>query len=139
MPKTVKDGVASALRSRQRKMVVAWALSLAWQTNQRFCSMVHFVQFAELCGLEVNLEDYDAMKWHIPTPEQQINRPRNAPPPHPFYSADQVAVWMKKWMKLATLLLLEDVQDELVEIRDRFFIFNVVVFQFHDFHRGERR
>jgi hypothetical protein len=37
--------------------------------------MVHFVQFAELCGLEVNLEDYDAMKWHIPTPEQQINRP----------------------------------------------------------------
>jgi len=46
---------------------------------------------------------------------------------------------MEKWMKLATLLLLEDMQDELVEIRDRFFIFNVVVFQFHDFHRGERR
>lgn len=50
-----------ARKAVARKMVIAWALFHAWQVNQRYCGMVHFIQFAALCGLEVDQEDYDAM------------------------------------------------------------------------------
>jgi hypothetical protein len=55
------DGGTEANKLLARKMVVTWALFMAWRTHQAFCGMIHLVQFAALCGLEVDQDDYDLM------------------------------------------------------------------------------
>ncbi len=50
------------------------------------------------------------MKWHD-TPEQQMNRPQGARIPLPYYSADQAANWLEKWLKLAKSMLLDEVEE----------------------------
>ena len=44
-----------------RKMAVDWALFMAWHTNRSLCGLVQFIQFARLCGVEVDQEEFDGL------------------------------------------------------------------------------